>query len=67
MTRADFRTGNSSSMPGAVMTAECSVCHEVKEGPVPEGAAAQNIPGETVVRAGEPPRPFVCFDCLNRS
>ena len=54
-------------MSAAVMTAECSICHQVKEGPVPEGRAAQNIAGGTLVRAGQSPQPFVCFDCLQRS
>jgi hypothetical protein len=49
------------------MTAECSMCRQVKEGPVPDGTIPHTIPGGTVVRAGESPRPFVCFDCLKRS
>jgi hypothetical protein len=48
------------------MTAECRVCGEVKEGPVPVGRAGQ-LPGGTVVKAGQPPWPFVCVECLTKA
>lgn len=47
------------------MTAECRVCGEVKQGPVPVGRAGQ-LPGGTV-KAGQPPWPFVCVECLARA
>jgi hypothetical protein len=48
------------------MTAECRVCRQVKEGPVPVGRAGQ-LPGGILVKAGQPPLPFVCFECLKQA
>lgn len=48
------------------MNAECSVCGQVKAGPVPiQPSSGGGATGGVIVRAGDPPiGPFVCFDCL---
>jgi hypothetical protein len=51
----------------AAMNAECSVCRQVKAGPVPiQPSSGGGATGGVIVRAGDPPTgPFVCFDCLS--
>jgi hypothetical protein len=48
------------------MTAECAVCGQIKDGPVPVARPSQ-LPGEILVKAGQPPFPFACFECLKKA